>query len=161
MIRYHQRSLLAVYFLCDTEALRLFSSEGLTRNPSRILIGDVSQVFDFTQLDRSHIVQLEAINEMKILLGIIAFIEDQGQLRALRRVTKGVAEKIMKVLDHHRKLLGIMAVAVVDFIIQGHLAVGMAKQGIAHLAQIRATLFVFAAFRDIASPIKRINKGIK
>jgi hypothetical protein len=34
----------------------------------------------------------------------------------------------------------------------------MAKQGIAHLAQIRATLFVFAAFRDIASPIKRINK---
>ena len=98
---------------------------------------------------------------MKILLGIIAFIEDQGQLRALRRVTKGVAEKIMKVRDHHRKLLGIMAVAVVDFLIQGPLAVGMAKQGRAHLAQIRATLFVFAAFRDIASPMKRSNKGIK
>jgi len=63
------------------------------------------------------------------------------------------------VRDHHRKLLGIMAVAVVDFLRQGHLAVGMAKQGVAHLAQRRATLCVFAAFRAIASPMKRLNNG--
>ncbi len=76
ILRDHQRSLLAVYFLWDTEAFRLFYAEGLTRNPSSILIGDVRQVFDFTKLDRSHRVQLEALNAMKMLLGMMAFIEE-------------------------------------------------------------------------------------
>jgi len=42
----------------------------------------------------------------------------------------------MKVRDHLRKLLAVMTIAVVEFIIQGHLAIGMAKQGRIDLAYI-------------------------
>lgn len=105
--------------------------------------------------------QLEGINKTKIILRIIACIEEQGQLRALRRIAKTVAEKIVQARNHHRTLLGIMAVTVVDLLIQGHLALSMAKHGRAHLAYIRASLGVFTAFGDVASGIKRLHKGLK
>src|SRR5260370_42489984 len=94
---------------------------------------------------------------MKILLGIIAFIEDQGQLRALRRVTKGVAEKIMKVLDHHRKLLGIMADSEGQFFRERYLAVGKAKEGVNQPAQSNTTPFFFCSFSAILQPLQSIN----
>jgi hypothetical protein len=56
-------------------------------------------------------------DQSKIVLGVIAFIEDQGQLWGVRQSAKRVAQKRVKVLDHHRELLGIMAIAVVDLII--------------------------------------------
>jgi hypothetical protein len=52
----------------------------------------------------------------------------------VRRRTKSVSKKLVKVLNHHRQWLGIMAVAVVDLILQGDLALGMTKQRRAHWA---------------------------
>ena len=89
----------------------------------------------------------------------MTFIEDQRALRALRGCPKGVAEKLLKVCDPLRKLLAVMTIAVVEFIIQGHLALGMAKQGRIDLAYIGAALCVFAAFGDVTAGMKRIDKG--
>jgi hypothetical protein len=47
----------------------------------------------------------------KIALGIIAFIEDQRQLWNLSRGSKRVCQKLLKVLDHHWELLGVMAIS--------------------------------------------------
>jgi len=105
--------------------------------------------------------QLEGINKTKIILRIMACIEEQGQLRALRRIAKTVAETIVQARQHHRTLLGLMAVTVVDLLRQGHLALSMAKQGRAHLAYIRASLCVFTACGDVASGMKRLHKGRK
>jgi len=102
-------------------------------------------------------VQLEGGNEAKIVLGILAFIKDQCQLWNLRRGVTSVHQTCLKVLDHHWKLLGVMAMALIDLIIQGHLRVGLTKQCRAHLAYIRATLGVFAAFGDVAAAIQRSN----
>ena len=78
--------------------------------------------------------QLEGVNEAKIVLGIIAFVEDQRKLGRLSRGATSVGQKLLKVLDHHGKLLAVMAIAIVDLIIQGHLGVGLTKQRIAYLA---------------------------
>ena len=78
--------------------------------------------------------QLEGVNEAKIVLGIMACIKDQCQLWNLSRGAKSVRQKCLKVLDHHWKLLGVMAIALIDLIIQGHLRVGLTKQRRAHLA---------------------------
>src|SRR6266446_4106857 len=90
--------------------------------------------FDCTQLDRPDIGQLEGVNEAKIVLGIIACIKDQCQLWNLSRGAKSVRQECLKVLDHHWQWLGVMAIALIDLIIQGHLRVGLTKQRLAHWA---------------------------
>ena len=47
--------------LGNTEACGRFSSEGLTRHPTGILIRDGRQVFDLAQLHGSDIMQLKEI----------------------------------------------------------------------------------------------------
>jgi hypothetical protein len=161
MIGDHHGSCLAGDILGDTATLCLFYSESVTRSPGAILIGDFRQCFDFTHLDRPDIVQLEGVNEAKMVLGILPFIKEQCQLWNLSRGAKSVRQQCLKVLDHHWQLLGVMAIALIDLIIQGHLRVGLTKQRRAHWAYIRATLCVFAAFGDVAAAMKRIKKGIQ
>ncbi len=78
--------------------------------------------------------QLECIDEAKILLRIMACIEDKRDLRGVNVPAKTGGEKIVKFLDHYWKLLGIITVTLVHFIGQGHLCVGMTKEGLAHVA---------------------------
>src|SRR5712664_874591 len=64
-------------------------------------------------------------------------LEAQGLRRCSKRATPGaksVRQECLKVLDHHWQLLGVMAIALIDLIIQGHLRVGLTKQRIAHWA---------------------------
>ena len=76
----------------------------------------------------------EGINERKIVLRILALIEEQGKLWGGRRRAKSVSKKRVKGRKHHWKWLGIMAVAVVDLLRHGDLALGMTKQRRAHWA---------------------------
>jgi hypothetical protein len=94
-----------------------------------------------------------------MVLGSIAVVEEQCPLGHVRRGAQSVRQQWLKVLAHHGKLLGIMAIALLDLIVQGRLRVGLTKQGRAHGASVRATVVVFAAFGDVAAAIKRINKG--
>ena len=102
--------------------------------------------------------KLEGTDSAKILLRIMAFIEEKRDLRGVNVPAKTGGETIVKFLDHDRKWLGIITVPLVHLIIQGPLGVGMTKEGRAHLAYMRAPWCVFAAFGDLALGSKRINK---
>src|SRR5882724_10727986 len=96
-----------------------------------------------------------------MVLRILAFVEDPRPLGHVSCGAKSVRQNLLKVLAHHGKLLGVMAIALIDLIIQGPLGLSLTKQRIAHWASIDATWFVFAALGNVASAIKRLNKGIK
>jgi hypothetical protein len=94
-----------------------------------------------------------------MVLGILACITAQRPWGTLRRRATRVRHQGLHVLEQHWQVLGVMAMACIDLIIQGPRRGGLTNQRRASWAYRRAPWGVCAAFGHGASAMQRLKKG--
>src|SRR5260370_41582760 len=67
----------------------------------------------------------------------------------------------MKSIQDQRKLPGVIAVPFIDVVKQRQLAIGGTEQGVTHLPEVVASLFVFASSGQATAGVKRIEEGVE
>src|SRR4051794_9855733 len=115
----------------------------------------------FLLFDRSDELEAQRVQQLEVLGGVVSFVEDQGRFREDCPVTGQIAEELMKSLDHQRELPGVVAVPLVDIVEQRQLAIGGTEQGVTHLPEVVASLFVLASRGKVTSNIESVNKSVE
>ena len=67
----------------------------------------------------------------------------------------------MKSVEDQRKLSGVVAVPFIDVVEQRQLAIGGTEQGVTHLPEVVAALFVLASGGQATASVKRVEEGVE
>src|ERR1039458_2641777 len=157
----YQRTLFAIDHLLDAPAFGPLQSRFGGRLPAGVLVGNAGQVGMLIQLDRADIGQLQSVNQGEVVGGVVAFVENERRFGGAPSGSGALFEPALKPLQNLRKLLGVIAIALIDIVKERQMSVGCAKQRIADLAEVASALLVFAAFGHAALEIKGVNEGVK
>ena len=105
--------------------------------------------------------RLQGVQQAEVLGGVVSLVEDQSRFGDDRRSTGQLAEELMESFQDQRELPGVVAVPFIDVVEQRQLAIGGTEQGVTHLPEVVASLFVLAAGGQATAGVKRIEEGVE
>ena len=144
-----------------TKALVVLQAGTRAHDKSRIRVRDLGQLGVFVLFDGAHEFQFQGVQQAEVVGGVVSLVEDQGRFGDDRRSTGQLAEELVKSLQHQRKLPGVVAVSFVDVVEQRQLTIGGAEQGVTHLPEVVASLFVLASDGQATAGVQRIEEGVE
>ena len=156
-----QGALLAIHHLLGAPAFGLLQTRLRGGLPASILVGNACQIRMLIQFDRPHIRQFQSVNQSEVVRGVIPFVENERRFSCGPGGTRPFFEPTLKLLQHHRKLLGIVAVAGINVVKKRQVFLGRAEQRIADLSEVAPALLVLAPSGHLALQVESVNEGVK
>ena len=107
--------------------------------------------------------QRQGVDSRDVGRGVVAFVEHNGHIRDSAEACRSrhLLQEPAETLDHHGKLLRIVGVALIEIVVDRHMAVTRAEQRVADLAQVAPALLVLAAAGEVAMRVERIDETVE